>query len=127
LVHLRAKGLLILFDRHYYDLLVDYKRYRYKRPLRMIKLLAKLIPRPDLVILLDAEPEVFYTRKQEVSFQEVSRQRKAYLKLVNGLSNGWVVDASRSLEEVADEVENMILASVSKRAFCRPKPRKGNI
>ena len=45
---------LVIFDRYIYDLLVDSKRVRYGGPAWMLRLLARIVPRPELVILLDA-------------------------------------------------------------------------
>jgi thymidylate kinase len=109
IVHLRGKGDLILFDRDYYDFLVDSKRYRYGGPLWLAKLMGWFIPRPDLVILLDAPPEVLQARKQEVPLEETVRQRAAYLKLLRGLPKGYVVDATKPLSEVVAEVERIIM------------------
>jgi thymidylate kinase len=109
LVRLRARGHLILFDRNYYDLLVDPKRYRYGGPLWLAKLVSWLIPRPNLVILLDAPPEVLQERKQEVPLEETTRQRAAYLKLLRSLSEGCVINATRPLNDVVAEIERVVL------------------
>jgi thymidylate kinase len=74
-----------------------------------------LIPRPHLVILLDAPPEVIQARKQEVSPEETARQREAYLKLVEEMPNGRVVDASKPLGNVIAEVEGIILDYMAAR------------
>jgi thymidylate kinase len=100
---------LVLFDRYYYDLLVYPKRYRYGGPLWLAYFVGQLIPRPHLVILLDAPPEVIQARKQEVSPEETARQREAYLQLVEEMPNGRVVDASKPLSNVIVEVEGIIL------------------
>jgi len=115
LAHFRAKGGLMLFDRDYCDLLVDYKRYRYSRPLWLAKLMRKVIPRPNLVVLLDAPPEVLHGRKQEVSLDETARQRRAYFELVSSLPEGCVVDATRPLDDVVTAVEKVILNYVVER------------
>ncbi len=126
LVHLRGKGHIILFDRDYYDLLVDSKRYRYGGPSWLAKLICRFIPRPDLVILLDAPPAVLQVRKQEVPLKEAARQRAAYLKLLHRLPEGHIVDATRPLNEVVADVEQSILDYVGKytvRAL-RPSHRR---
>lgn len=106
---------LLLFDRYYHDLLVDPRRYHYGGSMRLARLAGKLIPRPDLVILLDAPPEVLRARKQELPLEEVRRQREAYLELVRGLPNGHVVDTSRPLDEAAEEAERVMLGHLVKR------------
>jgi thymidylate kinase len=77
-----SKKSLLLCDRYYHDLLIDWKRYRYGGPLWAARLVGILMPHPDLWILLDAPPEVFQARKQEVSLEETKRQRQAYLAFV---------------------------------------------
>jgi thymidylate kinase len=116
-----ARSTLVLFDRYYHDLLVDAKRYRYGGPLWPIRLVGRLIPRPHLVILLDAPPEVLYARKQDATFAEVRRYREAYLDLVRGLSNGHIIDASKPLNEVIAEAEQIILDYLAERTARRFK------
>lgn len=90
-----AQNNLIVFDRYYHDLLVDPRRYRYGGPMWLVRWIGKLIPKPDLWVLLDAPPHVLQARKQEVTPQETARQREAYLDLANKLPNFHVVDASQ--------------------------------
>lgn len=115
---LRRSG-LVLFDRYYQDLLVDPRRHRYGGPLWLARLAGRFFPKPDLVVLLDAAPEVLYARKREVSLDETTRQREAYLDLVKEIPNGRVVDASRSPREVAAGVEKIILDYMSERTARR--------
>ena len=116
LVHLRAKGYLVAFDRHYLDILVDPVRYRYGGPTWLARLVARLVPKPDLVIFLEAPVELLRSRKQEVPAEEVGRQRKAYLDLVLGLRNGHVVDASKPVSGVVGQVEKIIFDWMARRA-----------
>lgn len=115
LAHLRAKGMLVAFDRHYIDLLVDPRRYRYGGPMWLAQLAGRFIPRPDLFIVLDLPAEVAHARKPEVPLDEAKRLRKRYLELARSLPNAHVVDASRPLEEVVAEVENLILRHMAAR------------
>ena len=112
---LLQRGAVVIFDRYYHDMLVDPKRYRYGGPMWLARWVGKLIPKPDIWILLDAPPEVLQARKQEVPFKETARQREEYLKLVRGMDNGVVVDASRSLDEVIVDVNLAILNFMADR------------
>lgn len=119
-VHPRLRrSALVLFDRYYQDLLVDPGRHRYGGPLWLARFAGRLFPRPDLVILLDAAPEILHARKREVSLQETARQREAYLDLVRALPNGRIVDAARPPLEVATEVERTVLAHMAQRTARR--------
>ena len=74
-----------------------------------------MIPKPDLWILLDAPAEVLQARKQEVSFEETARQRKAYLELVNNLPNAIVVNSAQPLDDVVLDVAKAVLVHMAKR------------
>lgn len=116
-----VRSTLVLFDRYYHDLLVDAKRYRYGGPAWLARAVGRLFPRTQLVVLLDAPPEVLYSRKQEFSFEEIARQREGYLELAKNLPNGHVVDSSESLDEVVARVERIILGYMAKRAARRSR------
>jgi thymidylate kinase len=119
-VHLGlARSTLVLHDRHLVDVLVDPLRYRYGGPAWLPRLLFRLVPKPDLVILLDAPAEVLHSRKQEVPFEETVRQREAYLALVGSMRNGHVVDADRPPEQVSGGVADVILRHQADRVASR--------
>lgn len=110
---------LVIFDRYIYDLLVDSKRVRYGGPAWMLRLLARIVPSPELVILLDAPPEVLWSRKQEVTFDEVVRQRREYLSLARLLPSAVVIDASQPLPDVLHDVEAAVIHRFSQRTTTR--------
>lgn len=112
-----ARSTLILYDRHFLDIFVDPTRYRYGGPRWMLRALWRVVPKPDLVILLDAPAAVLQARKQEVPFEVTQSQREQYLQLVRSLPNGRIVDASAPLSHVLDEVAEIVLRhSVLRRA-----------
>lgn len=106
---------LVLFDRCFYDLLVDSKRIRYGGPPWLLRTAARLAPSPDLVILLDAPPEVLRSRKQEVPAAEVARQRAAYLELARTLRSAVVVNAAQPAEDVIHDAVAAIMDYLGRR------------
>jgi thymidylate kinase len=110
-----ARSTLVLFDRYYHDVLVDPRRYRFQRAGGFARLIGKLVPQPDLWIVLDAPVEVLRKRKQEVSAEETARQRKAYMQLASQLRNVVVIDASKQLEVVVSEVNASVLSTMAGR------------
>lgn len=108
-----------VFDRYIYDLLVDSKRVRYSGPAWMLRWAARLIPHPDLVILLDAPAEVLWSRKQEVPFEEVTRQRDGYRAVTSRLRFAKIVDASQPLEDVIRDVDSVIVEHFERRTAKR--------
>ena len=110
---------LIVFDRYIYDLLVDGKRVRYGGPAWLLELAARVVPRPDLVILLDAPAEVLWSRKQEVPFEEVMRQRDQYCKVESKLSFATKVNAAQPLADVIHDVNAAIVEHYERRTAQR--------
>jgi thymidylate kinase len=111
-----VRSTLVVLDRYYDDLLVYPESYRYGGPLWLARFVGRFIPRPHLVILLDAPPEVIQARKNELTFEETAYQQAAYVKLVDGLPNGHIVDASKPLDVVVRESEEIILGYMADRA-----------
>jgi thymidylate kinase len=110
---------LIVFDRYLYDLLVDSKRVRYGGPAWLLRFAARVIPHPHLVILLDAPADVLWTRKQEVPFNEVMRQRDAYCKVARGLPFARVINAAQALPDVIRDVDMAIVDYYERRTAQR--------
>jgi len=110
-----ARAHLILHDRHFVDALVDPTRFRYGGPEALLRLIWRFIPKPDLIILLDAPAEVLQHRKQEVSLEETARQRSAYSSLIRSLDNGHVVNAGQALDDVVTDVSAIILRHLAQR------------
>lgn len=114
-----VRSTLVLFDRYLLDVLIDPRRYRYGGPRWLVRALWRVVPKPDLVILLDAPAEVLQGRKLEVAPEETARQCEAYRALVGSLSNGHLVDAARPVEQVAAQVDAIVLDFLNRRTARR--------
>lgn len=110
-----SRNLLVLNDRHMLEIVVDPKRFRYGGPKGLARLFMRLVPRPDLIVLLDAPAEVLQSRKQEVPFDETRRQRDAYARLVSSMSCGRLVSAADAPQTVAENVRKVILEHMQQR------------
>lgn len=110
---------LVVIDRHYYDFLVDPRRYRLNPPGWVVRLGATLLPNPDLVFVLDAPAEVLQSRKQEVPIEETQRQRSAFQSLARSLKNGHVIDASQPPDQVANLIVQTVLEHLTRRTAQR--------
>ncbi len=104
------KSTLVLFDRYYHDIMVDPARYRYDGSVRLAATLGRFVPMPDIFVILDAPVATLRARKREVELVETQRQRKAYAELAAELPGAHRVDSSRPVEEVAAEVESLMIA-----------------
>jgi thymidylate kinase len=99
---------VLLFDRYHADLLVDPRRYRYGGPMWLARLASRLMPQPDIVCFLDAEPEVLLARKQEVGREALAESREKYLALSATHRRFRIIDAAQPLEKVIEEVVRLM-------------------
>ncbi|MBB1372604.1 hypothetical protein [Pseudoalteromonas sp. SR45-4] len=99
---------LHIFDRYFYDILVDPKRYCYGADLTYASYIAKLISKPDLLIILDAPTDVIQSRKQEVCWAETERQRKEYLDLKGKFCKTIVINTTSSLQQNVKEIMKVL-------------------
>jgi len=119
---LLMRSTLVVFDRYYQDLLVDAQRFRYGGPRWLARLVGRLIPMPDLLLVLDAPADVLQARKQEVPAAESARQAKAYRNVAEGAAVrgcAALVDAARPLDQVVDQCTERTLDILAKRTAKR--------
>jgi thymidylate kinase len=120
--HKLSRSMLLLRDRHLMELTIDARRYRYAGPDILPHLIARLAPRPDLVILLDAPATVLFERKPDLDLAEAARQRDAYRTLVSRLPNGRIVNGAQQLDRVFNDVRTVIAEEARIRTIQRFEP-----
>jgi thymidylate kinase len=113
-------GRIVIFDRHFFfDYYIDHVASA-ERPLhRRVHgfLLSRVYPKPDLVIYLDAPPEMLFARKGEGTIEWLERRKGDYLAHASSIGNFLVVDASRPLREVTDDIVAAISRFSSSRSL----------
>jgi thymidylate kinase len=112
---LLARSNLVLFDRYFHDALVDPQRYRYGGPAWFARLLSRLVPQPDLVVLLDADNHLVLSRKKELPFHEIDRQRRAYSQLRFTRAPQIVVNTESGIESAIQESAGAVTEFMSQR------------
>jgi thymidylate kinase len=109
----RRAGTLVLFDRHFYADFHATDVTGAGRPWHRRlhgAFLARLYPRPDLLIYLDAPAPLLHARKGEGTVASLGVQRRRYEALAASGLRFVRVDASRPLEEVVRAAEAAIRA-----------------
>src|SRR5437773_2582678 len=71
----RARRQILIMDRYFYDTLVDVADGRHWRLLRMLQ---RLTPTPDVAVLLDVGPEESYARKRDYPVEYLRDRWQAY-------------------------------------------------
>jgi len=112
---LRAKGAgkLVIFDRYFYDYAIQ--RGFSRLPVSLIMILGKLIPRPDVIISLRSNAEEIYSRKGELTPDEISWQLERCRSVAAKLPNAFEVETGCNLPEVLARVERLILRHTRQR------------
>lgn len=80
------RGRVLLYDRYYYDYIVDSRRANISLSPKWIKALFALVFKPELNVLLYAKPEVILARKQELSGEVIEDLTRKMLGLFEDCS-----------------------------------------
>lgn len=110
----QKRGYIVLFERHF---IADFHAFQTleagKRPDFGTRLHGAILkhwyPHPDLAILLDGPPEVFFKRKGEGSVERLARLRQGYLEFGQKTRRFVAVDAASQTEvQVSKEIHTII-------------------
>lgn len=112
---LKTRSSLVIFDRCFDDIIVDPRRFRIGGFKTVARVLRRLLPKHDLVIVLDAEPSNIIARKQELSLNELLRQRDVYADFAAQESNYMLIDANKKPEEVIASCYRAVVDELAKR------------
>lgn len=103
---------VVISDRYFPDIIVDPVRYRYGGPHWLPKIMWRVLPKPELMILLDAPAEILLERKQELPIAETRRQLLAYRELIRNAKNGHIVNADQPIEDVIADAERIVTGAL---------------
>jgi hypothetical protein len=110
---------LVVRERGWWDLVVDPVRYRLQVSPRLVKALGTLLPRPNLVIVLDGDPDLLRERKAELDRDEIERQLAAWHSALPRGVPAARIDISRSSEDVLRAARDAVTASMESRGVSR--------
>ncbi|MHC4618037.1 MAG: hypothetical protein ACYTEQ_09825 [Planctomycetota bacterium] len=88
------RGSLVVFERYYYDILADPRRYRLTH-LKLSRFLAFCVPQPDALFVLYADPRLIRERKPELSVKEIEKQQAALRDHLDKWENCHWLDVGR--------------------------------
>jgi thymidylate kinase len=104
---------LVILDRYIFDELANLK-LRNPAIRAYVRLIMKLVPKPDISYLLDADPVKARARKPEYPLEFLHTNRQSYLTL-SGLVGGMTVIAAMPVKEVKRVVLRHALEELSFR------------
>jgi hypothetical protein len=101
----RAKrdGRSVVLERGWWDIAVDPRRYRL-RDGRLVRLLGRWLPSPDLHVVLEAPSDVLHARKAELPIEELDRQQARWQRLLASKPGVLRLDARESLDTLVASI-----------------------
>ena len=103
-----ARQNLIIYDRCYLDMAVDPLRFGLSST-RGFNIVQKLLPKPDMVILLHDDPEKIFERKPELSKAEIRAQNNLWFKFISQGQVGAAIEINADPENIAARVVRLLI------------------
>lgn len=100
-------GALVVLDRYFYEYLIDPQFSRCPRWL--LSLLLRLIPKPDALIYLKADPQTVYRRKGELPLAEVQALARKCEQVLACCNNGFAVEADTPVDDTLARVWEIVV------------------
>jgi hypothetical protein len=118
----RVRSGLVIVERGWWDIEADPRRYRLNPPTSLMRILGRLVPRPDIALILDGKAQTLVARKQELPVDEIERQL-AYWRAASVSKLATLhVDTERSHVEVAEAARSVIAAALEQQTAARVGP-----
>jgi thymidylate kinase len=106
-----AAGRLTILDRCIYDYFLQ--RQHRRVPHWLLRVLVRLLPKPDLVVFLEGTPEIIHRRKPELTAEEIQHQIDVMIGLSSWMPNAVRLRTDRPPADAVSELESHI------GSFCR--------
>lgn len=94
----------VVFERGWWDHAVDPRRYRLRSG-RPFVVLGRLIPRADLILILEADPATIHARKPQLTTEELARQMAVWHRILPRSQRRVFLDAALPVPVLIQQVE----------------------
>ena len=112
---LQRQNKFVIFDRYFYDFIVDQKRSALYVPRKLAILLYMiLIPKPNKIFFIKVDPQEAHIRKNELSVEMISEINNKYDLLVKELINFKIIP-NDNLEVAYNELLRNIAIVITKK------------
>jgi thymidylate kinase len=102
------RGGWVILERGWWDVAIDQRRYRLRSSGWLLRTLGRLVPRPDLVIVLTASPHTLLARKAELSPSELGRQLHEWTTVLPDSVRTAFIDAGQSPADVVGSAADSV-------------------
>lgn len=98
------KGGIVLFDRHYIDMILHPQRFGMNLSKSFMLFMYNFIPKPNYTFFFWASPEEIHKRKVEFSKEEISQQIDLYMKIGGNIKNFYSIETNKTIASEIDEI-----------------------
>ena len=112
---IQSRGGMVLFDRHYIDMIVHPQRFEMNVGRGLMLFLYKFIPKPDFTFFLWCTPDEILLRKQEFSREEISKMIDDYNNVGQHIKNFTPIHTNTTIEEEVAEIFGYIASKCEKQ------------
>jgi len=119
-----SKNTLIVSDRYFYDYLL-HPEYT-NAPKWLILLFIKLVPKPDLILLIKCDPNVIFERKKELPLEEIARQQKLLETFGALLGTSSMISTNQALDKTVDDAVSASLDILNNKKCTEKLDSKGS-
>ena len=118
------RGILVIGERWYFDVIVSPQRYGFALPRWLLKMGGALVPRPDITILLKADAEAIHRRKPELSVDQIKTQMAQMEEFIGAGRDRYTVDTGGALDTAVESLSTLVHnAATSATSATRQHPR----
>lgn len=109
----RTRDRLVVADRYFHDYYFQPANARLPRGL--LNAVRRIVPRPDLVCVLDREADSIYAGKDELTVAEIERQQHEIKQIAGSMANAETVDCNHGADDALDRITGMIVDRLVER------------
>ena len=103
------RGGIVLFDRHYIDMIVYPQRFGMNLPRELMLFFYKFIPKPDKTFFLWCTPDEITARKQEYTKEEIQTMLDDYLEVGKNVKNFTTIHTNTTIEkEICEIIDSLV-------------------
>ncbi len=107
-----ANNSLILSERYIYDYLAVPQRFIYGVPMKIRRIGALFVPKPDYVFYIEVSPNTILERKCELPLNILIKEQENYKKLLKQIEFAYSIDNNRSFEDAEEQITRIILCGL---------------
>lgn len=105
---IHERGGMVLFDRHFIDMIVHPQRFEMKLPKWVLLFMYRFIPKADFTFFLYCTPEEIVKRKTEFTTEEIAAMTAEYQRIGKRIKNFIPIHTNTTIAEEIDGILSCI-------------------